>query len=297
MNEEKQHCKNCNTELHGEFCSSCGQRDNELHLPIKELVNELIDIIPSFDKRLFRSIKPFLFNPGSLTLEYLSGKRKSYISPFKLYFFVSFLYFLAGSFTDNQKVVRFNEVVAEADSVQGKSTKDSSFVSVRSTDSGLQFTIKDSSQVERVFGSKMKTALKKMKSNPKLMFDKIREHRPKIIFVLLPVFALMLKLLYYRSNVLYIKHLIFSFYFHAFIFFVFLLIVLLELTKVSVLDSFSGSLYLLIPINLYFGLKRVYNQTRWKTIIKLFLLMISYTMAFFTAIISAAFIIIYLFYL
>ena len=297
MNEEKHCCKNCGAELSGEFCSSCGQRDKELHVPLKELAGEFLDLIPSFDERLFRSIKPFLFKPGSLTLEYLSGKRKQYISPFKLYFFISFLYFLASSFTDDQKVAQFNKTVAEVDSATVETKTDSAFVSVGSTDSGFRITVKDSSEVENIFGSKMIEALKKLKSNPKMLFQKIREHRPKIIFLLLPVFALMLKLLYYRSNVLFIKHLIFSFYFHSFIFSVFLLIVLCEITRVSVLENISAMFYLLIPVNLYFGLKRVYPQNQWKTAVKFFLLAISYMITFFIAFTIAGLLIIFLFYL
>ena len=98
----------------------------------------------------------------------------------------------------------------------------------------------------------MGSALQRMKSNPQLMFDKFKENRPKVIFLLMPVFALLLKLLYVRSKSLYIKHLVFSFYFHSFVFFILLVIDLIELTSIGFLDVASVTLYLFIPFNLYF---------------------------------------------
>ncbi|MFA6457535.1 MAG: DUF3667 domain-containing protein [Bacteroidota bacterium] len=295
MADEKRICKNCSAELFGEFCSSCGQRDKDIHVPVKELASEFIDVLPAFDRRLIRSLKPLLFAPGFLTMEYLSGKRKQYISPFKLYFVISFVFFLLSSLMDEANE-RKQAVIDGVQETQAKREKgDSTFVSV-SAPSGLTFTVKDSTKAGDVFGPKMISALRKVKENPSLMFDKIREHRPKIIFLLMPVFALLLKLLYIRSKTLYIKHLVFSFYFHSVIFSMLLLIDLFEMTGLPMLDYLAIPLYFGIPVNLYYGLKRVYGQSGWKTFVKLFLLSISYGVAFLITVVAAAFIIIYLFF-
>ena len=297
MSMEKRFCKNCNAELFGDFCSSCGQCDKDIHIPVKELAVEVLDLIPSFDKRLFRSIKPLLFKPGFLTLEYLSGKRKQYISPFKLYFFISFIFFLLGSLTDTKKDLQTAKDAIAADSLRITSKEDSAFVSVVSGDSNLRFTVGDSTKAESIFGPKAIGALRKMKSNPQLLFDKIKEHRPKIIFLLLPIFALLLKMLYIRYDALYIKHLVFAFYFHSFLFFIFLLVHLIELPSISIIRDYSDAMYLTIPVYLYYGLQRVYPQPKWKTIIKLFFLIVTYGITFLIAILSASAIIITVFYL
>lgn len=296
MSDEKRRCLNCSAELHGEFCPACGQRDKEIHVPVKELASEFIDVLPSFDRRLRRSILPLIFSPGMLTLEYLAGKRKQYISPFKLYFAVSFLFFLVSSFADDTVVK--NRALSGISSEHPEQTikNDTAFVSVGNADNSLRFTVQDSAEVENVFGPKMKTALKNLKANPGLMFDKIKEHRPKIIFLLMPFFALLLKLLYLRSGTLYVKHLVFSFYFHSFLFIIFLLTELIDTVPFSIMGYLSYLLYLGIPVNLYYGLKRVYGQSSWKTAVKLFLLSVTYTITFFLSISAAALIIIYLFY-
>ena len=62
---------------------------------ILEEVGEMIDI----DSRIFRSILPFLFRPGFLTREYLAGKRKTYMSPFRLYLLLSVIFFFLAQAT------------------------------------------------------------------------------------------------------------------------------------------------------------------------------------------------------
>jgi len=42
-----------------------------------------------FDSKFFRTILPLLFKPGWLTLEYMKGRRKSYVEPFKLFLVIS----------------------------------------------------------------------------------------------------------------------------------------------------------------------------------------------------------------
>lgn len=296
MSDEQQYCQNCSAELHGEFCSNCGQRNKNFHVPIKELAHEFSDEFLSFDDRLLRSLKPFLLKPGFLTLEYLSGKRKQYISPFKLYFFISFLFFFLIALNDpDTTYVRSGNIVTN-DSVKISSGMDTIYALVNGKKSGFKFTIADSVKSQKMFGRGFSSGLRKMKDNPQLFFDKMKEYRPKIIFVLLPVFALLLKMLYFRSKVLYVRHLVFAFYFHAFVFFILFFIDLLDLTGVEFLDSYSGVLLLAIPANLYFGMKRVYQQSSGKTLIKLSLLITSYTVTFFFAFFIAMFIFISVLY-
>lgn len=280
MNEEKRYCMNCGAELHGEFCSSCGQRDKDLRLPVKELASEFIEILPSFDQRLIRTLKPFLFSPGVLTKEYLAGKRKQYLSPFKFYFFISVLFFFVNSFnvSDTKKQMRNNFL--NADSVITIVNGDSSAIAIRSTDSGVSFTISDTVQIQKIFGRSFIEGFKSGKNNPAMFFDKIKEHLPKIIFILLPVFALLLKLLYVRSRILFIQHLIFSFYFHSFVFFILLVDTVGEMLLPKGFQFYGNIVLLCIPVYLYAGLKNVYQQRHWKTALKFLLLSLSHAVVF-----------------
>lgn len=280
MTDEKRFCQNCGAELNGEFCSSCGQRDKDIHVPVKELASEFIDVLPSFDDRLLRSIKPFLFSPGFLTTEYLSGRRKRYISPFKFYFFISFVFFfVSASFVSDSKA-NLRKGLFQTDSLKTIINNDSSNISIRNTDSNVSFTLADTTKIKKLFGKKFIDGFKSGKNNPQMFFNKIKEHLPKIIFLLLPVFAVLLKLVYIRSNILYIKHLIFSFYFHSFIFFILLIDTISEMILPRSIQFYANSIMLLIPVYLYVGLRNVYQQSRWKTVVKLLLLSMSHLFVF-----------------
>ena len=90
---------------------------------------------------------------------------------------------------------------------------------------------------------------------------------PTVLFLILPVFAVLLKLLYARRGWYYSEHLVFGLHTHAFAFVVF--------SAVALLSGFAGgagwlSTLLLCAIPLYFVVaqKRVYGQGWAKTIFK-----------------------------
>ena len=90
---EKKLCKNCNSELVGLYCSECGQKNIE-NFTFSELVKDFFDNIFSLDSRLFQTLKFLIIRPGFLTNEYWSGKRITYLPPFRLYLLTSILFFL-----------------------------------------------------------------------------------------------------------------------------------------------------------------------------------------------------------
>ena len=91
---------------------------------------------------------------------------------------------------------------------------------------------------------------------------------PKLIFILIPFFALLLKLLYVRKKIPYFNHLIFSVHFLSFVF----LLLLIKIFGSLVADWFSLLVYLLMMTYLYISLLKVYHQKRGKTFGKFILL-------------------------
>ncbi len=88
-------CFNCATPLvNGEnYCPNCGQENHNKQASIGILVNDFLGDFLSFDSKLFRSLKPLLFQPGTMTRDYLDGKRQKFIPPIRLFLFLSFIYF------------------------------------------------------------------------------------------------------------------------------------------------------------------------------------------------------------
>ena len=116
----------------------------------------------------------------------------------------------------------------------------------------------------------------------------VTKNLPIMMFFLLPVFALILKLLYIRRNRLYIQHLIHSIHIHAFAYLIYGATLALVLIVND--DEVIGPILLFIglvtvTVYAYKSYRRVYEQRRFKTIVKFLLTGVIYT---FTLIVALA---------
>lgn len=86
-------CLNCNYVVEKKFCSNCGQENTDTRKSFHELFIHFFEDLTHYENSFWRTIKNLLFRPASLTKEYLSGKRMSYLAPIRLYIFISFVTF------------------------------------------------------------------------------------------------------------------------------------------------------------------------------------------------------------
>lgn len=112
---------------------------------------------------------------------------------------------------------------------------------------------------------------------------------PKLFFALLPLFALILLPLYLRSKASFIKHFVFSLHFHSFLFLAGSAYLLLseifdQLNLLWVNSILAAGFALLYLLYLFLALKRVYNQGKGKTFLKLVLLVALYGGVLFSSI-------------
>ncbi len=103
-------------------------------------------------------------------------------------------------------------------------------------------------------------------------------------FLLLPVFALLLWLFYFRRNHYYIRHLIFSIHLHSFIFIVFILLTLIYMIFEGNLGLISLILFFTIPVYLLLALKRFYGQGIGKLFLKFAGITVIYNLIFWVAV-------------
>ena len=87
---------------------------------------------------------------------------------------------------------------------------------------------------------------------------------PKLIFILIPFIALLLKLLYIRKKIPYFNHIIFSLHYLSFVF----LLLWIELFGSRITDWFSLVVYFMLVVYLFFALLRFYRQKKWLTFVK-----------------------------
>lgn len=147
------------------------------------------------------------------------------------------------------------------------------YQSVRQYDSA-QAHMPDSSRNTGLFGWAIRRTvkMKEERGRSKIHIEKNLQHTiPKVMFVLLPLFAWFVSWFYSRRKYYYVQHAIFSIHFHSFVFLLFLVVVLLG--KV-VGDSSTawlvlvGVSYLLIFVYLVAALKGMYEQSVWMSLLK-----------------------------
>lgn len=119
-----------------------------------------------------------------------------------------------------------------------------------------------------------------------LFWDRFFEvHLPRIFFLLLPMFALILQLLNIRSKRNgYVRHFVFALHLHAFAFVAALVYIALSelLIKVNlqVVNPYLGILFGVYLLGyLHMAIRRVYGRNRWKSLFRVLLLLLIYGLA------------------
>lgn len=122
-------CLNCGNKIDdSKFCPNCGQINTGKRLSIKQVSKDVFGDYFSIDSKLFRSILSLFLKPGFLTMEYLQGRRNKYILPFRLYIFVTLLFFTIVALFVNLNQI--NIVQFEYDNIVENVTVDSSLMAI-----------------------------------------------------------------------------------------------------------------------------------------------------------------------
>lgn len=87
-------CLNCGAEVKGRFCHICGQENIETRETLWGLITHFVYDIVHFDGKFFSTLRHLLFRPGFVSLQYVQGRRASYIHPIRMYVFTSALFFI-----------------------------------------------------------------------------------------------------------------------------------------------------------------------------------------------------------
>lgn len=141
------HCENCGTELHGHYCSNCGQAAVDYHRSFRHVIVDVLDSFLNWDSKFIRSMGLLVWRPGWLTNQFLEGRRVRFLHPLRLYLLVSILFFLCAklipvSDTHTTKVedlppearARFEEKMAKLRAKQ----KDRPFFEFTSDEKGIR---------------------------------------------------------------------------------------------------------------------------------------------------------------
>jgi len=127
---------------------------------------------------------------------------------------------------------------------------------------------------ERFFNKTSLAYKEKYGSRYKEMFyEDVKHNAPKAMFVLLPLFALILKVTFWRNKKYYVEHMIYAIHLHCFYFLFSAIILLIQMALPdswsAVSDWLNAILFFYSIYYIYRSLRVVYNRRRWVTIRKM----------------------------
>jgi hypothetical protein len=222
-------CLNCGSELTGKWCSQCGQRAVPLRPTLHDLLHEALHELAHFDGKILRTVKLLLFKPGALTREFLDGIRVSSVTPIRLYLLCSLLFFgTLGLMPGGKLTVSFKK--------------------------GLD--------------AKLEKAAERANKDPSIITHAFETAFPKAMFILMPLFGLIVFAFYWRAERMFVPHFYFAVHYHALAF-----VVLTLFEAVGVVHGWIRLTRLLLLLALFpylaIALRRVYGGGRWLTVAKM----------------------------
>ncbi|MFY8186331.1 MAG: DUF3667 domain-containing protein [Flavobacterium sp.] len=125
-------CLNCNhpLDVSDKYCSNCGQVNSNKRLSLSDFINEFLANFYAYDSKIRNTIISFIKKPGQAGLEFIQGKRQTYVNPFRFYLSISIVYFIFLSF--EMKIESFEH--SNSDRFD-HSKKDASFIEEQKRDS------------------------------------------------------------------------------------------------------------------------------------------------------------------
>ena len=266
-------CLNCGAQLSGPFCSQCGQEDNELRVSLKRLFKDFLAEQVGLETKVPTTLSKLVTKPGYLTKEYLAGKRVRSLLPLRLYLSASVVYFLLlslpGIGADLDKQVKITGVDSVAIDSAAKERAANSNMTI--TVPGARISGNPGGTFMEKFVRKRSERFKAMSPVEAVNYFKSAfiKYMPNAVFLLLPVFAFILYLLYRKTGRFFAEHLIFALHVHAFSFVALILGLILP-------DALDIIVPIWILVYLFIALRKVYGESRRRTALKFAALLFSY---------------------
>lgn len=261
-------CANCASVVTGPFCAQCGQRNIRRLVSVRRMMWDVLDDQLSVNSALPRTVSGLLLRPGFLTREYVAGRIVRYIAPFRLYLVTSLLFFLVlALYADPRRLTAEAERgVREAPGNAARPGARVTWTEPKGRFMNLG-PMRDTLVVPRVWKpvarrlAEQETRINSMPRGEaiKALITGLERNAPKTVFLLLPLFALFLKLLYYRRDRLYVEHFVFALHIHSFAYVVFTALLLTSG------GPYSALLLLWLLGYVFWAMKRVYGQGFRKT--------------------------------
>ena len=260
--DQSTRCANCDAVLSGHYCSACGQEVKYQVHSFVELFSDVTEVLTHSDSRLWRTLRALLFRPGFLTRQFLAGRRANYLSPFRLYFVLSVLFFLVVSVTQTNTKPSAELPASISGTPQPKLGAEE--LCEHSVGHSL---IPGANRLREPF---IAACIKSQADHGRELRENFIHNLGRAMFLVLPLMAAFMILLYWRPAYSYVTHLILLLHYQALVFI--LLSIAFAVQPWIPLDA-AGPLLPLILIGyvsyyLYRAMREVYADTRPRTLLK-----------------------------
>ena len=257
-------CANCGAALADRYCGRCGQ-DSHASLSLGHFLHEFVEGLFHVDSKFWRTLRTLLTRPGLLTEQYLGGKRQSYSPPFRSYLVISIVYFVLASIFATQP----STVVSPG----GREMRASDCAQIAANPGWMLRFVPD------LEGS----CLRALSNDRRALNAALQNLLPKVMFVVLPLVALVQFWVYRRQRPLYLENLVFVLHFQSFYYlasaFALLLaagIAALAGAGARIGELFDFAIYVWSVVYLFMATRRVYRASTFKTMLGLAALAVSY---------------------
>ena len=246
-------CLNCGARLLGPHCSLCGQKHETQPPTVGHLLGEAFESLTHADSRLWRTLGTLLARPGELTREWLIGRRASYLPPIRLYLVLSVVFFLIIAL-DSGNALKNDTVTGDCTHLVYKGP------------------------FAAVAAPKIREACVNLQRQGfNAYWGGFLRNMPKAMFVLLPLVAAFMLLLYWRPRRLYVEHLLHLVHNQSAIYAAFIVeAALVVLLPAALEDPLSIVLVVYLLWYCYRSMRVFYGQSRLRTLAKYVVIAFTY---------------------
>jgi Protein of unknown function (DUF3667) len=292
-------CGNCGAALMGPYCSNCGQHAHESARSISALFHDAWHLLSHVDGRLWQSLYLLLLRPGRLTQEYFAERRVRYLPPVRLYLVMSvlifaFVFVLSPDSDDRSSGLPSDGKTSAAQSAQGSETGAAGDQAEKIGKTDLLrkkrggFTL-DTSDCAKSYSSLKwldkplrRACMRQVSTGGQAVTSAFLRNIPKMMFVFVPMIALVMLILYWRPPRYYVEHLVFFLHIHAAVFLILLLEALVGWMVASLGWRTFGEWVILFTTlysvwYVYRAMRVYYAQGRWLTLGKFIFVGFAYT--------------------
>lgn len=288
--EQPSLCANCDTPLQGDYCHRCGQDNKNYVRSAFGLIAEFLGEFTNWDNRLWRTLWPLWVRPGFLSLRYVQGHRAPYVPPLRLYIFTSIVAFLVFAQAIPVDSINLNPPEETTERASGEESESrSGLVAPPIPGRDVQFELP---LVSEETNRRLEYKFGRIAENPQIGINQFFSLAPQVMFLLLPLFALVLKLIYWRRHHFYMEHLILALHTHSFVLQLAVVAVGLAMLEDALaawpvvpeaLSVLSSLLFWSVPLYLLLSHKIFYRQGWWKSVFKFLLTASIYSLLLLTA--------------